>query len=96
MCDVIVAPEPPFCPFALNTERFGSPGDQWPGGFFVEVVIRESPTAAFWERHTTVEVKFDVRGGLEIRDNACDSNVEIDSRNPFSCLLYTSPSPRDS
>ena len=78
MCDVQLPPDPPYCPFSLNTARMEQPGDHWPGGFFVEVVIRESPTALFWRRGTTVEVRFDVVGTLEIRDNACDENVEID------------------
>ena len=67
MCDVNIPPDPPYCPFALNTARLGSPSDQWDGGFYIEVVIRDSVTMSFWQRHTTVEVQFDVQGELFLK-----------------------------
>ena len=90
MCD---HPEPPLahdCPFALNVPRYNAGKAIWQEGFYVEILLKAIPSVHFWERQTMVELDFNTK--LEIRNNACDDNVEIHTKTSSSVTVMVKES----
>ena len=59
------------CPFVLNLERYhNNQGyDQWPGGFYLEVLVHATPDHPFWQSDLLVVMDFSSVRAQHEREN---------------------------